>query len=83
MQFVWLFSLLRKEEGVGSEVLKPLTLRAAARELGVTHRTLGIWISTGEGPRAFRYTHPTGRVTVRINPADWRAFMQKHLRGGR
>lgn len=68
---------------MSSTETKPLTLRAAAREIGVTHRTLGIWISNGEGPRAFRYTHPTGRVTVRINAGDWQAFKVKHLRGGR
>lgn len=62
---------------------KPLSIRAGARELGLHHQTLSRWITDGIGPRAFRYVHPTGRVTVRINAVDWLSFKQKHLRGGK
>ena len=57
-----------------------LTLRAAARELGVHPSTLRRWIDDGEGPVALIKQGPR-RATVRIRRADLDAWRRRHSRG--
>jgi len=61
--------------------MKPLTLRKAAKVLGVHHVTLGRWIRDGEGPRAF--IKPGRRSVIRIRDNDLDDFIRRNSRGGR
>lgn len=58
-----------------------LTLRKAAKELGVHHTTLARWIRDGEGPKAF--IKPGRRTVIRIQKVDLEAFILRNSRGGR
>jgi excisionase family DNA binding protein len=58
-----------------------LTLRQAAKVLGVDHSTLGRWIRDGEGPKAL--IKPGRRSTYRINAADLESFRNRYSRGGK
>ena len=59
-----------------------LTLRKAAKVLGVHHATLAKWIRDGEGPRAF--IKPSGsRYVIRIQQHDLDNFIRRYSRGGR
>jgi hypothetical protein len=58
-----------------------LTLRRAAKEIGIHHATLSRWIRLGEGPRAF--IKPGQRSCYRIRRIDLDLFLQQNSRGGR
>ena len=58
---------------------KALTLRAAAREIGVHASTLKRWIDDGEGPLAMIKAGPH-RATVRIRRSDLDSWMTLHSR---
>jgi len=61
--------------------MKALSLREAAKHVGVHHATLARWIRDGEGPRAFI---KSGRRTViRIQQIDLDSFIRRNSRGGR
>lgn len=61
--------------------MKTLTLRKAAKVLGVHHATLGRWIRDGEGPRAF--IKRGRRTCIRIQQIDLDTFIRRNSRGGR
>ena len=58
-----------------------LTLRQAAKVLGVHHETLRRWICDGEGPKAF--IKPGRRSVIRIQQHDLDEFIRRYSRGGR
>ncbi|HEX8911943.1 MAG TPA: helix-turn-helix domain-containing protein [Humisphaera sp.] len=59
-----------------------LTLRQAAKELGVHPATLARWIRDGEGPRALIKPGRT-RSVIRIRQVDLLDFIRRNSRGGR
>ena len=59
-----------------------LTLRGAAKELGVHHATLARWIRDGEGPKAF-IKPGLKRSVIRIRQVDLEDFIRRYSRGGR
>jgi excisionase family DNA binding protein len=56
-----------------------LTLRQAAKVLGVHHSTVGRWIRDGEGPKALIKSGV--RSTYRISAADLERFTNRNSRG--
>lgn len=62
--------------------MQALTLRNAARQIGVSHATLRRWIHDGEGPRTFIKPGPH-RSTYRIQKRDLDFFIQQRCKGGR
>jgi excisionase family DNA binding protein len=58
-----------------------LTLRKAAKVLGVHHATLARWIRDGEGPKAF--IKRGRRTCIRITVADLNQFIARNSYGGR
>lgn len=66
---------------LGVVLMKALSLRTAAKRLGIHHATLARWIRDGEGPRAF--IKPGRRSCVRIYQSDLESYIRRYSRGGR
>jgi excisionase family DNA binding protein len=58
-----------------------LSIRRAAKVVGVHHTTLARWIRDGEGPKAF--IKRGRRNVIRIQQDDLDTFIRRNSRGGR